>query len=64
MYMWCLTNQRTELQKQPQEVSTITENLLQTQLRRAGDSYPLENVHEAIKESEKTGRKGKVFLKG
>lgn len=30
----------------------------------AGDSFPLEKVHEAILESEKTGRKGKVFLAG
>ena len=30
----------------------------------AGESFPLEKVHEAILESEKTGRKGKVFLEG
>ncbi|KAA6428756.1 hypothetical protein WJX79_005785 [Trebouxia sp. C0005] len=30
----------------------------------SGDSFPLEKVHEAILETEKTGRKGKVFLEG
>lgn len=30
----------------------------------SGESFPLEKVHEAILESEKTGRKGKVFLEG
>ena len=30
----------------------------------AGDSFPLEKVHEAILETEMTGRKGKVFLEG
>ena len=29
-----------------------------------GDSFPLDKVHEAIAETEKTGRKGKVFLEG
>ncbi len=30
----------------------------------AGDSFPLAKVHEAILETEMTGRKGKVFLEG
>ncbi|KAL3147631.1 hypothetical protein ABBQ38_014681 [Trebouxia sp. C0009 RCD-2024] len=30
----------------------------------SGDSFPLEKVHEAIAESLRTGRKGKVFLAG
>ena len=31
---------------------------------RAGDTFPLEKAHEAIAESLRTGRKGKVFLEG
>lgn len=30
----------------------------------SGDSFPLDKVHEAIAESQRTGRKGKVFLEG
>lgn len=29
----------------------------------SGDTYPLDKVHEAIAESQKTARKGKIFLK-
>ena len=29
-----------------------------------GNSFPLEKVHEAIAETERAGRKGKVFLEG
>ena len=29
-----------------------------------GDKFPLEKVHEAVAETARTGRKGKVFLEG